>query len=95
MKKMLAFFGLLWYYTQAVGKPQAYIRVWRSLVSRLNGVQEAAGTNPVTRTRKKHFERSAFFTEAFPLGTRCRYANDVTSLMMCCFATVRNASHYK
>ena len=26
------------------------IRVWRSLVSRLNGVQEAAGSNPVTRT---------------------------------------------
>ena len=28
------------------------IRVWRSLVSRLNGVQEAAGSNPVTRTKK-------------------------------------------
>ena len=27
-------------------------RVWRSLVSRLNGVQEAAGSNPVTRTIK-------------------------------------------
>ena len=27
------------------------IRVWRSLVSRLNGVQEAAGSNPVTRTK--------------------------------------------
>ena len=26
-------------------------RVWRSLVSRLNGVQEAAGSSPVTRTR--------------------------------------------
>ena len=26
------------------------IRVWRSLVSRLNGVQEAAGSSPVTRT---------------------------------------------
>ena len=24
--------------------------VWRSLVARLNGVQEAAGSNPVTRT---------------------------------------------
>ena len=24
--------------------------MWRSLVSRLNGVQEAAGSNPVTRT---------------------------------------------
>ena len=28
-----------------------FIRVWRSLVSRLNGVQEAAGSNPVTRTK--------------------------------------------
>ena len=25
--------------------------MWRSLVSRLNGVQEAAGSNPVTRTK--------------------------------------------
>ena len=29
------------------------IRVWRSLVSRLNGVQEAAGSNPVTRTKRE------------------------------------------
>ena len=29
------------------------IRVWRSLVSRLNGVQEAAGSSPVTRTTGK------------------------------------------
>ena len=28
-----------------------HIRVWRSLVSRLNGVQEAAGSIPVTRTK--------------------------------------------
>ena len=31
-------------------------RVWRSLVSRLNGVQEAAGSNPVTRTNKLDFK---------------------------------------
>ena len=31
------------------------IRVWRSLVSRLNGVQEAAGSNPVTRTKEEVF----------------------------------------
>ena len=30
------------------------IRVWRSLVSRLNGVQEAAGSNPVTRTKTEN-----------------------------------------
>ena len=29
------------------------IRVWRSLVARLNGVQEAAGSTPVTRTTEK------------------------------------------
>ena len=28
------------------------IRVWLSLVERLNGVQEAAGSTPVTRTKK-------------------------------------------
>jgi hypothetical protein len=28
------------------------IRVWRRLVARLNGVQEAAGSTPVTRTKK-------------------------------------------
>ena len=30
-------------------------RVWRSLVSRLNGVQEAASSSLVTRTRKTNF----------------------------------------
>ena len=47
MLKRLAFFGELCYYSQAFRD----IRVWRSLVSRLNGVQEAAGSNPVTRTK--------------------------------------------
>ena len=32
--------------------PAFFIRVWRSLVARLNGVQEAAGSTPVTRTIK-------------------------------------------
>ena len=31
---------------------QAFIRVWRSLVSRLNGVQEASSSNLDTRTKK-------------------------------------------
>lgn len=39
--------------------------MWRSLVSRLNGVQEAAGSTPVTRTiiNKSHnlAERISFF----------------------------------
>ena len=34
-------------------KTFAVIRVWRSLVSRLNGVQEALSSNLSTRTRKK------------------------------------------
>ena len=37
------------YYTCAERKT-VYFRVWRSLVSRLNGVQEAASSNLVTRT---------------------------------------------
>ena len=39
-----------------------YLRVWRSLVSRLNGVQEAAGSNPVTRTKREEaFRVSSLF----------------------------------
>ena len=38
-------------------------RVWRSLVSRLNGVQEAAGSNPVTRTKN----RWGYFPDGFLL----------------------------
>ena len=40
------------------------IRVWRSLVSRLNGVQEAAGSNPVTRTKE---ERPSTFVDGLLL----------------------------
>ena len=42
---------------------QAFIRVWRSLVSRLNGVQEASSSNLDTRTKKAEtvFTVSAFF----------------------------------
>ena len=56
-----------------------------------------AGSSPVARTRKTtSFDRNlSFFNEAFPSGTWCRFANDVTLLMMCCFATLRNASHHK
>ncbi len=34
---------------------QVNIRVWRSLVSRLNGVQEASSSNLDTRTKKDRF----------------------------------------
>ena len=40
----------------AHGGEKENIRVWRSLVSRLNGVQEAAGSNPVTRTKQRKSE---------------------------------------
>ena len=52
-KKCVDIWCAQWYYKQADSFEAAQkinIRVWRSLVSRLNGVQEAAGSNPVTRT---------------------------------------------
>ena len=44
------------------------IRVWRSLVSRLNGVQEAAGSSPVTRTKPGTAKRSSRFFVFLPQG---------------------------
>ena len=35
-------------------------RVWRRLVARLNGVQEAAGSIPVTRTKRKPCRLNAY-----------------------------------
>lgn len=53
---------------------QKKIRVWRSLVSRLNGVQEAAGSTPVTRTimwrQKRCLLRKARLYRAFLLPKR-------------------------
>ena len=51
---------MLCYYNQVVS---SNIRVWRSLVSRLNGVQEASGSNLDTRTKKaeRALALSAFF----------------------------------
>ncbi len=44
------------------------IRVWRSLVARLTGGQEAAGSSPVTRTsRKRLFERIVSFLFIRPI----------------------------
>ena len=59
------------------------IRVWRSLVSRLNGVQEAAGSNPVTRTRKKRLAMQAsFFNAINPCGSaKCAIAYEVADAM--------------
>ena len=50
-KKTCIFEGIVVIYISRAGEAcAANVRVWRSLVSRLNGVQEAAGSNPVTRT---------------------------------------------
>ena len=49
---MLAFFELLWYHIEVAKRATRNIRVWRSLVSRLNGVQEASSSNLDTRTMK-------------------------------------------
>ena len=61
----------------AIIMPARENRVWRSLVSRLNGVQEAAGSNPVTRTMSSvhnGFELWTldilFFIVCRPLGRR-------------------------
>ena len=58
-------------YYAIIGKSLRDIRVWRSLVARLTGGQEAAGSSPVTRTsRKRLFERIVsfiFFNCAFQL----------------------------
>ena len=56
--------------------------MWRSLVSRLNGVQEAAGSNPVTRTTSEQavYRLLRLFLKvsarsrrcsSFPTATRC------------------------
>ena len=46
-----------------------FIRVWRSLVSRLTGGQEAAGSSPVTRTifsiKTADFQRFLSFSRTF------------------------------
>ena len=51
-KKPLAFLKRVCYTSKVVKRRQKKIRVWRSLVSRLTGGQEAAGSSPVTRTKR-------------------------------------------
>ena len=64
---MLAFFELLWYHIEVAKRATKNIRVWRSLVSRLNGVQEASSSNLDTRTMKT--ER-AFALSVFIISRR-------------------------
>ena len=66
------------------GNSKVNIRVWRSLVSRLNGVQEAAGSNPVTRTKKRTlpFGWCSFFARdriRTHLNAKCRWHLAATS----------------
>ena len=54
-----------------------HFRVWRSLVSRLNGVQEAASSNLVTRTnledlKSYDFESSFLLSQTFCPVSKCR-----------------------
>ena len=43
------------------GTPGGDFRVWRSLVSRLNGVQEALSSNLSTRTKEQSSKEGCFF----------------------------------
>ena len=57
-KKCVDIWRAQWYYKQADSFEAAQkinIRVWRSLVSRLNGVQEASSSNLDTRTKSSRF----------------------------------------
>ena len=61
---MLAFFIRVCYYIEAVVSGK-HFRVWRSLVSRLNGVQEASSSNLDTRTKSWEFSLKTVKTPNF------------------------------
>ena len=71
LKKILAFHKKLCYYIGAEKNSDIKIRVWRSLVSRLNGVQEALSSNLSTRTISQVFR---FLKTWFLLFLNGRYA---------------------
>ena len=55
-------------YLRSIDRAKLNIRVWRSLVSRLTGGQEAAGSSPVTRTkREEHCQRQLAVLFSFGL----------------------------
>ena len=77
MQKGLAFLKKPWYII-VVGcetqRTKQKIRVWRSLVSRLNGVQEAAGSSPVTRTKRKSKDfLFLFFSRSLESAASCYF----------------------
>ncbi len=49
-------------------------RVWRRLVARLNGVQEAAGSIPVTRILKKALALTSRCFFCFQTGTPAHFS---------------------
>ena len=73
--------------------------MWRSLVSRLVRVQEAAGSNPATPTTKKPtfvcLTNEGFFERSVPLPRNVKYALQVkrTSCVKCAFGTI-GAEHF-
>ena len=78
---MLSYFG---------AEAQEKIRVWRSLVSRLNGVQEASSSNLDTRTKKAEttFVVSAIFFCVEIRKNKCRCPVDI------CLIPARRDRHY-
>ena len=60
LQKVLAKSRKTWYYIKADWFGKLNIRVWRSLVSRLNGVQEALSSNLNTRT-KEYYRKMVLF----------------------------------
>ena len=68
----VAFSEKVWYINQADLNSKSNIRVWRSLVSRLNGVQEASSSNLDTRTKEQvSSEACSFFCEV-AADVRCK-----------------------
>ena len=61
-------------YLRSIDRAKLNIRVWRSLVSRLTGGQEAAGSSPVTRTNKKDTIDKGRWCLFYCLGWLCEPA---------------------
>ena len=93
-KIVLAFSDRVCYYMVAVKRGHNF-RVWRSLVSRLNGVQEAAGSNPVTRTKREETIRFPLFFYALSRepAASCRDGGAFQSAVWKCRAK-RSISHW-
>ena len=76
----------------SVKETQAKIRVWRSLVSRLNGVQEASSSNLDTRTKKAETTLvvSAFLFQCCNRTRGLLYHNSPQQSRAACIASSSN-----